>query len=301
MPCFDDLVMITRFAPSPTGPLHLGHAYSAILAHDLARAQGGAFVIRIDDIDGHRSRPEYVDAALEILRWLGLDWDGDPLFQSAHLADYGAALERLRAMGLVYRCFCTRRDITASLSAPHGPSGAVYPGICRGLSADESERRGADEAHCWRLDMARAAVTTGPLMWQEMVEEKDGGGPLSALMHLADPIAHGDIVLARKDASASYHLASSADDARLGISHVVRGADLRESTDVHRLLQALMGWPTPLYHHHALICGPDGRRLAKRDQASALSLWKDAGEDGKALADALRRGKLPVGYSLQKA
>lgn len=288
--------MITRFAPSPTGPLHLGHAYSAVLAHDQARAHGGHFLIRIDDVDGSRSRGEYIEAALDMLRWLGLDWDGDPLFQSAHLAHYDAVLDRLQAMELVYRCFCTRSDIAASLSAPHGPSGVIYPGTCRHMAAEESEARAAEESHCWRLDMVRAAAIAGPLTWQET----GAGCGQGAGMRIADPILHGDIVLARKDAPASYHLASSVDDAMLGISHVVRGADLVESTDVHRLLQALMGWQTPLYHHHGLICGPDGHRLAKRDQAAALSLWKDAGADGRVLADKLRQGKLPIGYSLRK-
>jgi glutamyl-Q tRNA(Asp) synthetase len=277
--------------------LHLGHAYSAVIAHDLARQAGGRFIIRIDDIDGSRSRAEYVAASLEMLRWLGLDWDGEPVVQSQRLAHYAAALDQLKAQGLAYPCFCTRADIAASLSAPHGPTGTIYPGTCRHLSAEERAARMTHLPHSWRLDMAKAAAQVGPLTWQELGD----GSALGAGERLADPLAHGDIILARKDAPSSYHLASSVDDAMMGISHVVRGADLMESTDVHRLLQALLGYQTPLYWHHRLICGPDGKRLAKRDQAAALSLWKDAGHDGKALADALRQHQLPAGYTLNQA
>lgn len=284
----------TRFAPSPTGPLHLGHGYSAILAHDLARQNGGTFILRIDDIDGSRSRPEYVEAALDILHWLGLNWDGEPIFQSQHLDEYAKALDKLKAMGLAYPCFCTRADIAASLAAPHGPAGPIYPGICRHLSGGERAERMLHKAYSWRLDMAKAAALAGPLYWREYGDGK-GAAP-----RLANPIAHGDIILARKDAPSSYHLASSVDDAMLGISHVVRGADLVDSTDVHRLLQALLGYSSPLYWHHKLICGPDGKRLAKRDQAAALSEWKESGQDGKALAQALRQQILPAGYSLHK-
>ncbi len=281
--------MLTRFAPSPTGDLHLGHAYSAVLAHDAARAANGRFVIRIDDIDGSRSREDYVAASLADLVWLGLAWHGEPVRQSARLGDYATALDTLRARGLVYSCFCTRADIAASLSAPHGPSGPVYPGTCRDLSAAERERRMATEPHCWRLDMARAVLTTGALAWEEQ-----GQGE-----RIADPLAHGDIVLARKDAPASYHLASTLDDAIMGVSHIIRGADLLASTNVHRLLQALLGLPTPLYRHHPLVCGPDGKRLAKRDAAAALASLRAAGVDGPALAADLLAARLPTGYSLQ--
>ena len=285
--------MFTRFAPSPTGELHLGHAYSAVLAHDAARRADGSFQIRIDDIDGSRSREEFVDASLADLRWLGLEWDGDPVRQSARLGDYAAALDDLRVRGLVYPCFCTRADIAASLSAPHGPphgpAGAVYPGTCRNLSDTERERRLAAEPHCWRLDMARAAVAAGELVWEE-----EGQG-----LRVADPLAHGDIILARKDAPASYHLASTLDDADMGVTHVIRGADLIASTDVHRLLQALLGLPTPLYRHHALVCGPDGKRLAKRDAAASLASLRAAGTDGPALAADLAADRLPAGYFLQ--
>ncbi|MBU0823528.1 MAG: tRNA glutamyl-Q(34) synthetase GluQRS [Alphaproteobacteria bacterium] len=286
--------MLTRFAPSPTGDLHLGHAYSAVLAHAAARAAGGQFLIRIDDIDGSRSREDYVAASLADLAWLGLDWDGEPVRQSARLGDYAASLDTLRARDLVYPCFCTRADIAASLSAPHGPSGAVYPGTCRHLAATERDRRRESEPHCWRLDTARALAIVGDLVWEEQ-----GQGS-----HIANPLAHGDIVLARKDAPASYHLASTLDDAAMGITHVIRGADLIAATDVHRLLQALLDLPTPLYRHHALVCGPDGKRLAKRDAAASLAAMRAAGVDGHALAADLLAanllaGRLPTGYSLQ--
>jgi glutamyl-Q tRNA(Asp) synthetase len=281
--------MLTRFAPSPTGELHLGHAYSAVLAYNAVRDAEGRFLIRIDDIDGSRSREDYVDASLADLGWLGIDWDGDPVRQSARLGDYAAALGKLRARGLVYPCFCTRADIAASLSAPHGPSGAIYPGTCSHLSEAERARRIATEPHCWRLDTARALAETGDLQWEEA-----GRG-----LRTADPLAHGDIVLARKDAPASYHLASTLDDADMGVTHVIRGADLIASTDVHRLLQALLDLPTPLYRHHALVCGPDGKRLAKRDAAASLASLRAAGIDGGALAVDLAAGRLPAGYSLQ--
>ena len=281
--------MLTRFAPSPTGELHLGHAYSAVLAYNAARDAGGKFRIRIDDIDGSRSREEYVGASLADLAWLGIDWDGDPVRQSARLGDYAAALDKLRARGLVYPCFCTRADIAASLSAPHGPSGAIYPGTCRGLSETERTRRLVDEPHCWRLDTARALAESGGLQWEEA-----GQG-----LRSADPAAHGDIVLARKDAPASYHLASTLDDAMMGVTHVIRGADLIASTDVHRLLQSLLDLPTPLYRHHALVCGADGKRLAKRDAAASLASLRAAGIDGRALAADLAADRLPAGYSLQ--
>ena len=281
--------MLTRFAPSPTGELHLGHAYSAVLAHDAARGAGGRFRIRIDDIDGSRSREDYVAASLADLAWLGLDWDGDPVRQSARLGDYAAALADLRTRGLVYPCFCTRADIAASLSAPHGLSGAIYPGTCRGLSDGERQQRVAIAPHCWRLDTARAGAETGSLQWEEA-----GQG-----LRFADPLAHGDIVLARKDAPASYHLASTLDDAAMGVTHVIRGADLIASTDVHRLLQALLGLATPIYRHHALVCGPDGKRLAKRDAAASLASLRATGIDGMKLAADLAAGRLPTGYSLQ--
>lgn len=281
--------MLTRFAPSPTGELHLGHAYSALLAFDAARRAGGRFVLRIDDIDGSRSREDYLAASLTDLEWLGIAWDSEPVRQSQRLASYRAALDELDARGLVYPCFCTRADIAASLAAPHGPSGAIYPGTCRHLPDEERARRIAAEPHCWRLDMAKATAIAGDLDWEEQVQG----------LRRADPAAHGDVVLARKDAPASYHLASTLDDAAMGVTHVIRGADLIASTDVHRLLQALLGLPVPLYRHHALVCGPDGKRLAKRDAAASLASLRAAGTDGPALAADLLANRLPTGYSLQ--
>ncbi|MDX5983302.1 tRNA glutamyl-Q(34) synthetase GluQRS [Sphingomonas echinoides] len=284
--------VVTRFAPSPTGRLHLGHAYSAVLAHDLARASGGRFLLRIEDIDGTRSRPEHVDAILADLAWLGLEWDGPVLFQSTREDAYAAALARLRAMGLLYPCFCTRAEIAASQSAPHGPE-PVYPGTCRALpEAERTARITAGVPHAWRLDMARAVATADTdLMWTDAI-----AGPVRA-----DPLAQGDVVLARKDALASYHLAVTVDDAAHGVTHVVRGADLFAATDVHRLLQALLGLPTPLYHHHALLVGPDGQRLAKRNDAPTLESVRLRGEDGRALADRLRAGGAGIGIAPQSA
>ncbi len=276
----------TRFAPSPTGRLHLGHAFSAIQAHDFARAQGGSFTLRIEDIDGTRSRPEHVAAILADLDWLGLAWDEPPVFQSQRLPRYQAALDRLRERGLLYPCFCTRADIAASLSAPHGPDGALYPGTCRALAAPDLAR-----PHSWRLDMRAAIARTGPLAWRDA-----HAGTIPA-----DPQSHGDVILARKDAPASYHLAVTVDDAAQGITHVVRGADLFAATHVHRLLQALLDLPTPEYRHHALLAGPDGKRLAKRHGAPTLESLRLAGEHGRALADTLRKGEVPIGFGQMEA
>lgn len=278
--------IVTRFAPSPTGPLHLGHALSAIRAHDLARKGGGIFLLRIEDIDGTRSRPEHVEGILADLRWLGLSFDGPVLHQSTQQAAYQAALDRLSAMGLLYPCFCTRADIAASVGAPQaGDDGSVYPGTCRALSPAERQARMATTPHAWRINMAQADALAGPLDWHDA----DAGRVI------ADPLAHGDVVLARKDAPASYHLAVTADDAAQGVSDVVRGADLFAATHVHRLLQALLGLPTPRYHHHALLCDADGKRLAKRSGAPSLAQLRAAGQDGAILAQMLRAGQLPIG------
>ncbi|MBC2776170.1 tRNA glutamyl-Q(34) synthetase GluQRS [Parasphingopyxis marina] len=276
----------TRFAPSPTGRLHLGHAYSAIRAHDFARENGGRFLLRFEDIDPGRVRPEYYDAIEEDLAWLGLEWDGEPVRQSRRLPLYEDTLETLKMRGLVYPCFCTRKEIAAeiaaSASAPHpppsGPDGALYPGTCRHLSEAERQRRMAREPHGWRLDMGEAAALAGPLSW----EDAEAG------LVEATPEIHGDVVLARKDAPTSYHLAVTVDDAAQGISDVVRGRDLFEATHVHRLLQALLGRPTPRYHHHALIADGEGKRLAKRDDARSLLALREAGIEGGEVAAALR-------------
>jgi len=282
---------VTRFAPSPTGRLHLGHAYSAVLAHDFARARDGAFLLRIEDIDPVRSRPEHVDAILEDMLWLGLEWEDEIVYQSERLALYAEALERLKAMGLVYPCFCTRADIAASVSAPHpgsgsgagGPDGPAYPGTCRGLVAPDLSR-----PHAWRLDMAKALEIAGTgLRW------RDNGVDIAAT-----PGPFGDVVLARKDAPASYHLAVTVDDAAQSVTDVVRGRDLFATTHVHRLLQALLGLPTPLYRHHDLLADASGGRLAKRRGSPSLADLRAAGTDVAALVATLRRGELPAGYSL---
>lgn len=273
--------IVSRFAPSPTGRLHLGHAWSAIIAHDFARSRGGRWLLRIEDIDGTRSREEHVVGIVEDLAWLGLRWDGEVVRQSERLPLYAAALEQLRVMGLVYPCFCTRAEIAAEIAAsgaaPH-EAGAVYPGTCRRLSEAEREARMAREPHAWRLDMAASTKRAGKLDWHDMI-----AGTVAA-----DLAMHGDVVLARKDAPVSYHLAVTIDDAAQGVSHVVRGRDLFEATHVHRLLQALLGLPTPTYLHHSLLTGPDGRRLAKRDAAATLAAMREDGGDPVSLIEDLR-------------
>jgi glutamyl-Q tRNA(Asp) synthetase len=276
---------VTRFAPSPTGRLHLGHAYSALMAHDFAREREGSFLLRIEDIDPGRVRAEFVDGILEDLLWLGLEWDADMVYQSERLDLYAAALARLQGQGLVYPCFCTRADIAASVAAPHGPEGPLYPGTCRDLAAPDLSR-----PHAWRLDVARAVALTGPLRWTN-----DGATVRAA------PETLGDVVLARKDAPASYHLAVTVDDAEQSVTDVVRGLDLFASTHVHRLLQALLELQVPLYHHHALLADAEGGRLAKRHGAPTLADLRAGGMDPAALVDSLREGKMPAGYSLAQA
>ena len=289
--------IVTRFAPSPTGRLHVGHGWSALLSMDLARANGGLFRLRIEDIDGTRSRPEHVAGIVDDLNWLGVEWDGEIVLQSSRLGHYEAALARLREMKLIYPCFCTRADIAASATAPHGPEGPIYPGTCRTMSEAERERRiGAGEAHAWRIDMRKAAGQAGPLTWQSL--------PLSAQrteVVAARPFAAGDVVLARKDAPASYHLSCTLDDAAMGVTHILRGEDLRAATDIHRLLQALLDLPSPIYRHHPLLVGTDGKRLAKRDGSIALADLRAKGVAPRILADNLRNGRFPVGISLAKA
>ena len=268
---------VTRFAPSPTGRLHLGHAYSALVAYEAARAAGGRFLLRIEDIDTGRSRAAFVDAIFKDLAWLGLRWETPVRHQSRHFADYRAALDRLDALGLIYPCFCTRKDIEAEIarasSAPHGPDGVLYPGICRSLAATERSRRiAAGAAFALRLDTGRAMAHLmddgrWPLTWRD-----DRFGT-----ETARPQSLGDVVLARKDTPTSYHLAVTVDDAAQGISHVIRGQDLHHATHIHRLLQALLALPTPRYHHHALITGPDGKRFAKRDRSATLAALREAG------------------------
>jgi glutamyl-Q tRNA(Asp) synthetase len=287
--------VVSRFAPSPTGRLHLGHAYSCVLAHDYARAWGGRFLLRIEDIDPGRTRPEFVAGILEDLDWLGLRWDGDVVLQSRRLGLYAEALGRLKARGLVFPCFCTRAaiaaEIAASASAPHGPGGAHYPGTCGRLPAAERARRAAAEPHAWRLDAAAAwshlFPAGGALCWQ------DGDTAVDV-----DPAAIGDVVLARKDAPVSYHLAVTVDDAAQGVTDIVRGRDLFAATHVHRLLQALLGLPTPGYRHHGLLTDAEGRRLAKRTGAPTLASLRAQGTDPRRLLADLRTGEMPGGYSL---
>ena len=280
---------VTRFAPSPTGRLHLGHAFSAVLGHNRARESGGRFLLRIEDLDPGRSRPEFVENIFEDLRWLGLDWDAEPLVQSQRVDHYGDAIDELRRRGLVYPCFCTRADIAASLTAPHGDAGSSYPGTCRAL-ADDPDRR-ATTPHSWRLNSAKALGIAGLPCW----EEEDG------TRFTATEADIGDAILARKDAPSSYHLACVVDDAASGVNLVVRGADLRPSTPIQRLLQQLLGLPRPTYLHHQLVLHEDGRRLAKRDQAPTLAAMRQAGMDGEELASALAKGQLPLGFAFSEA
>jgi len=273
--------VVTRFAPSPTGQLHPGHAFSALQAHDHARAHGGRFLLRIEDIDPGRVREAYVAGIIEDLTWLGLRWDGQVARQSERLPLYADALDRLKAAGLAYPCFCTRAaiaaEIAASASAPHaapqGSDGPLYPGTCRRLSPADRARRIAGEPHAWRLDMAKAIQDAGPLHWTDL----DHGAIA------ATPEIHGDIVIARKDAPTSYHLAVTVDDATQGVTDIIRGADLRSATHVHRLLQALLGLPAPAYRHHRLLTGPDGKRLAKRDGAKSLAALRAEGVSAETL------------------
>jgi glutamyl-Q tRNA(Asp) synthetase len=268
-------MLITRFAPSPTGYLHLGHAYAALFAYEAARARGGRFLLRIEDIDPVRCKLEFTEAIFEDLRWLGLTWEEPVRRQSQHMDDYAAALAKLKGIGLLYPCFCSRRDIEhevmASAGAPHlalhGPDGPVYPGSCRNLGDDErAERLRRTEAN-WRLDVAKAFAMTGPLSWSDRTAGRVEASPLD----------FGDVVLARKDAPTSYHLSVTVDDCLQGVTLVTRGKDLFRATDIHRLLQALLGYPAPEYHHHELVTDAGGRRFAKRDKAVTLRALRAIG------------------------
>ena len=277
-------MIVTRFAPSPNGPLHLGHAYSAVVAHDLARQADGRFLLRIEDIDGPRSRTELADEFRRDMEWLGLEWDEVPA-QSLRLDSYRSAADRLQAMGLLYPCTCTRKEIEQAGARP-GPEGLVYPGTCKGREVDPSQPAAL------RLDVGRALALAGSLMWDDAL----------AGAQRADPHALGDVVLVRKDLPASYHLAATLDDAADGITLVTRGADLFAATHVHRLLQAVLGLPVPRWHHHGLLVDAEWRKLAKRRGSGEGSLGlterRLRGEDGRALADALRGHHFPAGISL---
>ena len=275
---------VTRFAPSPTGHLHLGHAWSAWQAWRRVRDEGGRFLLRIEDIDTGRCRPEFEAAIFEDLAWLGLEWERPVLRQSGHFGRYRAALSAIRERGLAYPCFCTRadirREIEAAGGAPHGPPGNApdnptgpggglrYPGSCRGLPAAEIEVRiGRGDAHAWRLDAAAAAARFGVLTWRD-----EAAGEVTA-----DLALFGDVVLARKDIPTSYHLAVTVDDAWQGVTLVVRGEDLFAATHIHRLLQAILGLPAPAYVHHPLLLDADGKRFAKRDRSLTIRSLRERG------------------------
>jgi len=266
---------VTRFAPSPTGYLHRGHAFSALTAFEAARAANGRFLLRIEDIDRTRCRPEYEAAIREDLAWLGLAWETPVRRQSEHMADYGAALRELSERGLTYRCFRTRREVAEAIeSAPHGDLEAF-----RGapLPAEEEARRvEAGEPYAWRLSLAAAERALGAFGTLSFVEEGAGPGGEHGVVP-ARPAVGGDVVLARKDVGVAYHLAVVADDALQGVTHVIRGQDLFEATHVQRLLQALLALPTPVYRHHRLLTGPDGKRYAKRDGAQTLRELRASG------------------------
>jgi len=268
----------TRFAPSPSGLMHLGHAYSALFAYRLAQSGEGRFLLRIEDIDPARCKPEFEDSIIEDLTWLGLEWEQPVLRQSERLDVYGDALDQLEKMGLLYPCFCTRSDIAAEINrsgaAPHltrhGPDGPIYPGICKHLSADErAQRIATGEPHALRLDMDAAMAKTGPLTWLDRTRGEQ----------VARPDLFGDIVLARKDVATSYHLAVTVDDAAQGVTLVTRGDDLFAATHIHRLLQALLDLDVPEWHHTVLLTNNKGARLAKRDKAFTLRAMREAGTD----------------------
>lgn len=270
--------IVTRFAPSPNGPLHLGHAYSAIVAHDLAMAAGGRFLLRIEDIDGPRSKPELADEFRRDLEWLGLEWDEVPA-QSTRLDAYAAAADDLLQRGLLYPCVLTRKQL-AALPLRRGEDGLTYPGTSRRL-AQGSVTDGA----ALRLDVDKAMAQTGELSWVDEI-----AGRLKA-----DPRPFGDVVLVRKDLPASYHLAATIDDAHDGVTLVARGMDLFESTHIHRLIQALLGLPIPTWHHHKLLLDANGEKLAKRRGSPALSERRLSGEDGVMLAEQLRMQNFELG------
>jgi glutamyl-Q tRNA(Asp) synthetase len=267
--------VVTRFAPSPTGYLHLGHVRSALEGWSAARRSGGRFLLRIEDIDRGRCREEHIAAIIEDLAWLGLGWDGEVRRQSEHFADYREALDRLDSLGVLYPCFCTRREILAEITraggAPQGEAGTTYPGACRRLGPRErAGKLGSGADYALRLDLGRALALTGPLDWIE----EGGGAPRRVA---ADPAPQGDVVIARKEFPASYHLAVTVDDAIQGVTLVTRGEDLAPATHIHRLLQGLLGLPTPRYRHHELLTDPAGRRLAKRDHARTIRSMRASG------------------------
>lgn len=274
---------VTRFAPSPSGLLHLGHAFSALFSCEAARESGGRFLLRIEDVDFTRCRPEFEAGILKDLEWLGLEWETPVRRQSEHLAEYREVAEGLLARGLLYPCFCTRKDIQREIeragAAPHGVEGPLYPGTCRDLGADEREENiAAGVSFALRLDLGRALAEIGTeLTWHDR-----GAGDQKA-----QPERLGDVVLARKDVGTSYHLAVVWDDALQGITRVTRGLDLFEATHLHRVLQALLGLPEPEYHHHELILDETGKRLAKRDESETLRSLRESGVTANAIRERL--------------
>jgi glutamyl-Q tRNA(Asp) synthetase len=273
MPVPGEPPLVTRFAPSPSGYLHVGHAYSALFGFEAARLSRGRFLLRIEDIDVQRCRPEFERAIFEDLAWLGLQWHGEPLRQSAGMERYATALRRLQDQGVIYPCFCSRKQIRMEAEqsgrAPHGPNAElVYPGICRDIAAAESDRRMAKgEPFAWRLNIDKALALTGPLNWYDC----------RAGWIRAQPQLLGDPILARKDTPTSYHLAVVVDDQLQGVNLVTRGEDLFHATHVHRLLQALLEIEPPRYYHHNLVADSRGERLAKRNRAITLRHLRDIG------------------------
>jgi glutamyl-Q tRNA(Asp) synthetase len=271
---------VTRFAPSPTGLLHLGHAFSALTASGAALRENGRFLLRIEDIDQTRCRPDYETAIYDDLAWLGLSWETPVRRQSNHFDDYAAALDTLRDKGVVYRCFLTRREIAeAAMSAPHADDNAfIYRGPAQRMSSDEEEARIArGESFAWRLSLSCSQDLLGEEFARLVFEEQNIGPNGEHGVIRARPESLGDVIIARKDVATSYHLSVTHDDALQDVSHVIRGVDLFESTHVHVLLQRLMGWPTPVYRHHALLTGPDGKRYAKRDRSLTLAALRAEG------------------------
>ena len=275
--------VVTRFAPSPSGPLHVGHLLAALQARRLADVHGGSCLLRVEDIDQRAQHREYLDLMYEDLEWLGLHFDGEVMVQTQRFGVYQAVLDQLRQMGLLYPCFCTRSEIKAQLAemgrAPHATLGYLYPGTCRRLSDDAVEERlVSGMPHCWRLDMQRVQDLIGCPTWHDMYR-----GTQRCV-----PSAYGDVVLARKDFPASYHLAVVVDDAAQGVTHVTRGEDLFESTHIHRALQAVLGLRVPQYCHHSLLRDTEGKRLAKRDGARSIASLREAGYTPQQVRDSLQ-------------
>lgn len=268
-------MIVTRFAPSPTGPLHLGHAYSALIAHDFAMANGGKFLLRIEDIDQSRARRHWEEQIYDDLHWLGIGWDTPVRRQSDHLPDYRAALNRLATLGVIYPCNCSRSDIEAAANAPqegvptHGPDGRIYPNTCRHRPMDDATAQDAI-----RLNMQKAMEHTGDTLFFDETGPHAGRHSVTAAQILRDV---GDVVLARRGMGTSYHLSVVVDDALQSVTHVVRGLDLFEATHIHVVLQRLLALPTPTYHHHDLIRDEAGKRLAKRHDAKAIAKYRSEG------------------------